>query len=367
MTLATNMHAAAPPSQTGNRGGLLEHALAYLRQGWSVVPVIPNEKRPFIKWKEFQSRLPSEDEARRWWSAYPKARIGLVLGEVSGVVVADVDPRNGGDSAAFLAAHPTELVSESGGGGIHAFYRIDHELREKDCVHLPGIDMQMEGHIVVLPPSLHVSGRPYSWLREGAAAPFPTSLLAPPPPPRAAPPALEAGGAWMADHAARVVNLVAPYWVEGERHSLALALAGALMKSGGATRDETKAVLTALEGERSTDLADRLAAVDTTAERLAQGENVEAWSGLSAYLPEAIVTALREVIAPATTVEITDNAGLTLPFRRTSVLLANLPPEPPWLWEGFVAGGIVTLLARILEGGEATPVFSLLDAPPPAG
>src|SRR2546426_6706718 len=176
MTLATNMHAAAPPSETGNRGGLLEHALTYLRQGWSVVPVIPNEKRPFIKWKEFQTRLPSEDEVRRWWTVYPNARIGLVLGELSGVVVADVDPRNGGDGAAFLAAHPTNLVSASGGGGLHAFYPIDPELREKDCVHLPRIDMQMERPIVVPPPSPPVSGRPHSWLPERAAAPFPTSL-----------------------------------------------------------------------------------------------------------------------------------------------------------------------------------------------
>src|SRR5439155_23527394 len=123
-----------------------------------------------------------------------------------------------------------------------------------------------------------------------------------------------------------------------------------------------KAVLTAVEGDRSTDLADPLAAVDTTAERLAKGENVEAWSGLSAYLPEAIVTELRQVIAPATTVEITRNAGLPLPFRRTSDLLATLPPEPPWLWEGFVAGGIVTLLAGIWKGGKSTLVFALLDA-----
>src|SRR2546422_5449280 len=152
MTLATNMHAAAPPSQTGNRGGLLEHALTYLRQGWSVVPVIPNEKRPFIKWKEFQSRLASEDEVRRWWTVYPNARIGLVLGELSGVVVADVDPRNGGDSAGFLAAHPTELVSESGGGRLPPLSPPAHRRRAKSGVHPPRTDMPMGAHTGGLGP-----------------------------------------------------------------------------------------------------------------------------------------------------------------------------------------------------------------------
>src|SRR2546428_9115579 len=36
---------------------------------------------------------------RRWWPAWPTARVGMGTGKRSGMVVLDVDPRHGGDDA----------------------------------------------------------------------------------------------------------------------------------------------------------------------------------------------------------------------------------------------------------------------------
>ena len=45
-----------------------------------------------VSWIEYQSRRPTEEEIYRWWQQYPNANIGIVTGEVSGIVVIDLDP-----------------------------------------------------------------------------------------------------------------------------------------------------------------------------------------------------------------------------------------------------------------------------------
>jgi hypothetical protein len=39
-----------------------ESALYYLSLGWSVIPVRPRDKRPAIRWMEYQHRRASENE-----------------------------------------------------------------------------------------------------------------------------------------------------------------------------------------------------------------------------------------------------------------------------------------------------------------
>jgi predicted ATP-dependent serine protease len=52
----------------------------------------------------------------------------------------------------------------------------------------------------------------------------------------------------------------------------------------------------------------------------------------------------------------------TLPIAPLSELLANTPPEPEWLWTGFVAPGVITLLAGQPKVGKTTTLFGLLAA-----
>ena len=69
----------------------LESALEYLDRGWSIIPIKPEAKRPAIKWLDFQSRLPTEDEVTDWWTKYPDYDIAIITGSISGVVVVDCD------------------------------------------------------------------------------------------------------------------------------------------------------------------------------------------------------------------------------------------------------------------------------------
>lgn len=186
------MLTAAPSERTT----MLEQALFYLRNEWSVFPVCapapgrPGHcqqeqshknhvcekpgKYPLIKWGRYQSTLPTEDEVRGWWRRWPTANIGLATGELSGVVVIDLD----GELALREAERrgyedgPTVLTGRVGGRHLYFRYR-DNEPR--NFAQVGGIDYRGEGGYTVLPPSLHASGNHYRW----QAAPFSGEPLPP--------------------------------------------------------------------------------------------------------------------------------------------------------------------------------------------
>ncbi len=114
----------------------LDAALALLRAGLSVIPVVPGTKRPAVPWSIYQKRLPTEEELARWFppDAVTPNSVGVVTGTVSGgLEVMDFD-----DEAAFQAfkdvvntidADANAIaarcpVSRTPSGGYHVYYRF---------------------------------------------------------------------------------------------------------------------------------------------------------------------------------------------------------------------------------------------------
>jgi len=133
-------------------------------------------KHPRItKWTENASN--DFDEVTRWWTQWPSANIGLATGRASGVVVMDVDPRNGGlDEILRLSAehgweHDGPIVA-TGGGGWHYFFAAPEQPITNNHP-FPGIDIQADGQQVVLPPSVHYTGVGYEWTENGPDVPLP--------------------------------------------------------------------------------------------------------------------------------------------------------------------------------------------------
>ena len=97
--------------------------------------------------------------------------IGLLCGEPSGVVILDVDPRNGGlesldELETEVGTLPYTLKAVSGGGGLHFYFTMPPGVAfKKGALHedLPGLDIQTTGSQTLLPPSLHSSGNYYRW------------------------------------------------------------------------------------------------------------------------------------------------------------------------------------------------------------
>lgn len=126
----------------------------------------------------------ASDQIRMWWKAFPRANLGLCTG--SGLVVVDVDPRNGGrDTLQTLRAEHGELPRTwqvaSGGDGDHYYFKTDVDVPTRSNL-FPGIDLKATGGFIVAPPSLHASGKQYAWIRHRAPgdlelAPLPGWLL----------------------------------------------------------------------------------------------------------------------------------------------------------------------------------------------
>jgi len=154
---------------------MLSHALAYLKKGKSVIPVGKN-KRPLIKWEEFQKRLPTEAEVRSWWKMFPEANIGIVTGKVSNILVVDVDKKSGGIETVKGLALGATLTAKTGGGGLHYYYKYQEGVGNKAGIY-QGIDIRGEGGYVLAPPSMHESGQPYRWGLTIEAADFPRDVF----------------------------------------------------------------------------------------------------------------------------------------------------------------------------------------------
>jgi hypothetical protein len=171
---------------------MIEFALRYAQSGFRVMPL--NGKIPLLPHGAHEAgREPERIEA--WWKRWPKANIGMTL---DGLVVVDIDPRNGG-SVESLPELPDTCYARTGGGGYHYLYRA------QDGVRYPGhpatgVDVKTgPGAYIVVEPSIHESGERYGWLDESEPwttkpAPAPQWLSKPASPPTPSQPGQIANG-----------------------------------------------------------------------------------------------------------------------------------------------------------------------------
>lgn len=177
---------------------LASWAVLYAEVGWSVFPLQPGGKAPATRHGVLDATADIV-QVVAWWERDWAQNIGLACGP-SGVVVLDVDhPAGEASLAGLVPPPPPTLVSMTGGGGMHWIYRVPlNEVARNTAGRLgAGLDTRGDGGYIVLPPSIHPSGRPYEWMtwadpRRHALAPAPAYLLASQPPPRR-PPAVQPG------------------------------------------------------------------------------------------------------------------------------------------------------------------------------
>jgi len=184
-----NDHSTDSDSET-QVGFALTSALRYAGLELSIVPVYPLMQEPpddpwvctcrdgaqctrpgkhvAVPWKKYQTIRPSDEQLRGWLRDSPSTGMAVVCGAVSNIVDVEIDPRNGGEESwAKLSRGRDEAAtwtSRSGGGGLHRFFKLPRGGLTSRAGVLPGIDVQAEGKLAVLPPSRHRSGKVYEWL-----------------------------------------------------------------------------------------------------------------------------------------------------------------------------------------------------------
>jgi hypothetical protein len=158
-------------------------ALDYARIGWRTFPLGEGVKLPAIKGghgvKE-ASLIPEDIEA--WAKRFPHANIGIACGLPSGIVVIDIDPRNGGSES--LAKHaarghilPPGPIAKTGNGGFHHFFKMQPGVTNSKNRLGSGVDLKSTGGYVVgsgswIEKTKDGPGGVYTWL----TSPFQTSI-----------------------------------------------------------------------------------------------------------------------------------------------------------------------------------------------
>lgn len=156
----------------------LAAALALAASGIPCFPCAPGEKRPATG-HGFYDATTDEDILRRWFADSPDSNMAIPTGRASGVVVLDIDPRNGGDLEwRMLTAQNGEPVTRTvrtPSGGSHYYFTCPPAgLKSRTGVR-PGIDFKADGGYVVVPPS-RIGESVYSFLSDAPVAPLPEWL-----------------------------------------------------------------------------------------------------------------------------------------------------------------------------------------------
>lgn len=150
---------------------MLDHALMISSTNkWPIFPVRPN-KAPYVK-GGFNSASSDPKKIREWWKTWPDAAIGLPTGKPTGLVVVDVDVKNGHRGDLSFEGIENEFgpfetkVVETPSGGKHYYFRSNTEGLKCRTNFLDGVDIRAEGGYVVAEGSVIDSGEykalPYS-------------------------------------------------------------------------------------------------------------------------------------------------------------------------------------------------------------
>jgi hypothetical protein len=147
---------------------LLDYALRYYRKGWTPIPVIVRDKRPAVRWQEYQNKRPSLEQIHEWFDGktLEDCNIAIVLGTVSnGLSVVDFDDMNTWIKIKGENYEKNNLVAISGSGKRHLYVISQREVKKYKLSEL-GIDVQSEGSIIIVPPSIHPSGGTYQFINQ---------------------------------------------------------------------------------------------------------------------------------------------------------------------------------------------------------
>ena len=137
---------------TGSR----EAALEYADKGWAVLPLLPNKKDPHFDLcqRAYLSATTDQELINFWFDYDEKINIGIACYQ-SGLVVFDIDYRNGGELLPEF--EPTYTVQT--GDGLHLYYTADKSDVFKGKL-TDGIDIKWKGYVATA-PSIHPSGATY--------------------------------------------------------------------------------------------------------------------------------------------------------------------------------------------------------------
>ena len=136
--------------------------------GIAIIPLAPKTKKPLVRWRDYQTRLPTEAELLRWFYPGNSRNVAAVCGW-RGLTVLDFD-----DAASYGAwiawsaitggvarrvASATYRVRTA--RGMHVYLLVGDTPRCGKVDEPISVDIKGIGGYVLIPPSVHPSGARY--------------------------------------------------------------------------------------------------------------------------------------------------------------------------------------------------------------
>jgi hypothetical protein len=262
----------------------LEIAKQYRRRGWQPLPIAHRSKNPnFPGWQKFET---TEAELTKHFNGAAQ-NIGVLVGRRSnGLTDIDLDSPESNKIADYFLPKTESVFGRANTPRSHRLYICTEEIvekfnnpfllvsqnkevRDKACiVEIRGKD----GLQTVFPGSTHEdTGEAIEWHKDSEP--------------------LQADAQTLRRAAARLASacLISTFWHHGKRNELNLALCGALLRNGfdiSETKNFIRAVCAAANDEET---ADRLKAVDATAQKLKSGKKVYGFPKLAELTDKKLV------------------------------------------------------------------------------
>src|ERR1700682_249756 len=156
---------------------VLVAARAFLRRGWQPVPIPRGQKGPRLKsWQTF--RWAENDLPSHFCSG---GNIGILLGEASGNLVdVDLDVPEAIVVSVGLLPPTGRVHGRRAKPNSHWWYVSAGLIQPEKFADLDGtciVELRSTGQQTIAPPSIHPSGEPIYWEREGDPAVVDGELL----------------------------------------------------------------------------------------------------------------------------------------------------------------------------------------------
>ena len=206
---------------------ILTAALALASIGVRVFPCRIRAKEPATPHGHLDATIDPE-KIEAWWLAEPNLNVAAATGQLSGIFVIDVDGPDGEAALRKLESEHGDLPETATvftARGVHRWFEYPDatSIRNSAGKLAPGVDVRASGGFVLVPPSLHPSGKRYRWGEsETAIAAAPSWLIE-----RVSAPANGVAAATPPDEWADLIAAGVP---EGSRNCTLARLAGHLLR-----------------------------------------------------------------------------------------------------------------------------------------
>lgn len=152
---------------------MLRTALTLAKKGQAVLACRARDKRPATA-NGLKDATTDPEIIRQWWQQNPQFNVAIATGAISNIFVIDVDGVDAELALRKLEAENGALpptVEVITGRGRHMHFRWpEMQVRNSTGKIAAGVDVRGNGGYVLVPPSVHPSGRVYTWSVDTASA-----------------------------------------------------------------------------------------------------------------------------------------------------------------------------------------------------